>query len=356
MKRRDFLLKAALVGGGLGLSSLPFLAGCTSDGAKATAAAGAGGAAPQKRLKAAMSNAGLQSTWCSQGKDAAEQFCKWLGIDLTWYDGQLSVDKQRAAIEDMASKDWDFVALQPLGIGTLVDPIQKMIDKGIPVISMDTLIAPLGELKIHTFIAPDNLFMAESVVEALMRAINGQGNVIMTQGHLGHTGAQGRTQGFYNVAKRYPGVKVLDESPADWDMKKAADLWEDLLTRFPKIDGAFFHSDDMAAAALEVIKRRNRTEIKVVSVDGQPSALEAVAKGEMLATVRNPAGRIHWGAVVAGYFAATQKERNIPEFVLADGPVISKVTPQKSDKPWLLPNYGLSAAEGLLWKEKHFLI
>jgi ribose transport system substrate-binding protein len=67
----------------------------------------------------------------------------------------------------MASQKWDFVAIQAFGIGTLTQPVKKMIDAGIPVIDMDTLIAPLDQINVHTFLAPDNEFMGASVTQAL---------------------------------------------------------------------------------------------------------------------------------------------------------------------------------------------
>ena len=97
-----------------------------------------------KPMKAAFSNAGLQATWCAQGKQAAEAWGKLMNVEITWFDGELSATKQRAAIDNMASQKWDFVAIQTFGIGTLTDPIKKMIDAGTPVIAMDTLVAPPG--------------------------------------------------------------------------------------------------------------------------------------------------------------------------------------------------------------------
>ena len=81
-----------------------------------------------KPLKAALANAGLQATWCAQGKQAAEAWGKLMNVEITWFDGELSATKQRAAIDNMATQKWDFVAIQTFGIGTLNDPIKKMID------------------------------------------------------------------------------------------------------------------------------------------------------------------------------------------------------------------------------------
>ncbi len=295
-----------------------------------------------KPLKAAMSNAGLQATWCAQGKQAAEAWAKLMNVELTWFDGELSATKQRATIENLATQKWDFVAVQTFGIGTLNEPMQRVIDAGTPVIAMDTMMAPEGQLALHTFIAPDNVMMGSTVTSQVMAAIGGEGNVIMTQGALGHSGAQGRAKGFKNVVAAYPNVKVLDEQPADWDVTKVARIWDSLLTQHPDIKAAFFHNDDMALAANNVIKAKGRSGIILGGVDAMPPAVNAVLDGTMLATVRNPSCRIHGWSIAAGVAAVAGGEKagkDIPNFILADGPVITKDT-----------------APGHLWLQKNFLI
>jgi len=332
--RRDLLQAAATAGaatallGGLGLSA-PALAAELNKS--------------EKPLKAAFSNAGLQATWCAQGKQAAEAWGKLFNVDVTWFDGQLDAVKQRAAIDNMASQKWDFVAIQAFGIGTLTQPVQKMIDAGTPVIDMDTLIAPLDQIKVHSFLAPDNEFMGASVTQALINALKGKGKIIMTQGALGHTGAQGRARGFNSVVKQYPNIEVLDTQPADWDVSKTARLWETYLTKYPQIDAAFFHNDDMALAAYNIMKAHNRTNILIGGVDAMPPAIQAVVEGRMYATVRNPSCRIHGGAIVAGVAAVVGGEKTgqggIPKNVVTDGPVVTKAN-----------------APGMQWMEDHFLI
>jgi ribose transport system substrate-binding protein len=299
----------------------------------------------EKPLKAAFSNAGLQATWCAQGKQAAEYWGRLFNVDVTWFDGELSATKQRAAIDNMASQKWDFVAIQAFGIGTLTAPVEKMINAGTPVIDMDTLIAPLDKIAVHSFLAPDNEFMGAAVTQALVDAIGGEGIMTMTQGALGHTGAQGRARGFESIVKKYPKIQVVDTTPGDWDVSKTARIWETLLTKYPKIDAAFFHNDDMALAAYNVMKAHNRTSIKIGGVDAMPPALVAVADGRMLATVRNPSCRIHGGAIIAGVAAVVGGEKTgmgpgmIPKHVITDGPVVTKAN-----------------APGMMWMEEHFLI
>jgi len=330
--RRDLLQTAASAGAATALFG----------GLGASAALAAEVGRSEKPLKAAFSNAGLQATWCAQGKQAAEWWGKLFNVEVTWFDGQLDAVKQRAAIDNMASQKWDFVAIQAFGIGTLTQPVQKMIDAGTPVIDMDTLIAPLDQIKVHSFLAPDNEFMGASVTQALVDAIGGKGKVIMTQGALGHTGAQGRAKGFKSIVSQHSGIEVLDDQPADWDVTKVARLWETYLTKYPQIDAAYFHNDDMALAAYAVMKAHNRTGIKIGGCDAMPPALAAVADGRMTATVRNPSCRIHGGAIVAGVAAVSGEKTGqggIPKSVVTDGPVVTK-----------------DNAAGMQWMEDHFLI
>ena len=108
----------------------------------------------ERPLKAAFSNIGLQVSWCAQGKQAAEYWGKLYNVEVSWFDGGLSATKQRAAIDAMASQNWDFVAIQAFAIDTLTEPVEKMIKAGTPVIAMDTLIAPLDQIEVHSLLAP----------------------------------------------------------------------------------------------------------------------------------------------------------------------------------------------------------
>ncbi len=327
--RRD-LLKLASIAGAAGLFA-PGLAALAKEAGKS-----------EKPLKAAFSNAGLQATWCAQGKQAAEYWGKLFNVEVTWFDGQLDAVKQRAAIDNMASQKWDFVAIQAFGIGTLTAPVKKMIEAGTPVMDMDTLIAPLDTIDVHTFLAPDNEFMGASVTQALVNKLGGKGKIVMTQGALGHTGAQGRAKGFKSVIEKFPEMEVLDEQPADWDVTKVARIWETLLTKHPQIDAAFFHNDDMALAAHKVMQAKGREGILIGGVDAMPPAIAAVSDGRMFATVRNPSCRIHGGAIIAGVAAVvhgTKTGEGIPKHIITDGPVVTKEN-----------------APGMAWMEEQFLI
>lgn len=330
--RRNFLTVAS--GGGM----LAALGPWGFDAARGDTAAGR----PDTPLRAAFSNGGLQSTWCAQGKAAAEYWGKLFNVEVIWFDGALDAAKQRAAIDMMASQDWDFVAIQANNTDTLTEPVQKMIDAGIPVITMDTQIASGNEINVYSHLGADNEGMGAAITQALATKLGGRGKIIMTQGPLDHTGAQSRTRAFESVVKNYPDIEVLDTRPGDWDVAKVARLWEAYLAKYPQIDAAFFHSDDMALAAYDVMKSRGRTSILIGGIDAMPPAIDAVFQGRMFATVRNPSCLIHGGAIIAGVAAATASDSEgvgVPGRVVTDGPIVT-----------------LEKADGMRWLQDQFLL
>lgn len=354
LNRRDFLKSGAMLGSGVALAQfLPFIQHRRA-------------VAQDQPLRAAMSSAGLAGTWNAQGEEAARWMADLLGVEIVWFDGEFDAAVQRARFDQLATEEWDFVAVQPGAIGTLIEPIQILVAADTPVIDMDTLIAPLQDLPdlgVLTFIAPDNVFMAESVVNKLVEIMGGAGKISHIGGQPGHTGAQARGQGFYNIINQYPDIEVVDDQPGDWDVTRAADLTESVLNRHPDLAAIFADNDDMALAARQVVENAGLgDQVSVGGVDAMPPAIEAVRDGRLVATARNSATRIHSWAVIAGAYAATvgleAAREAVPFYVLADGPAIFgdiDSNPELADEPWKLRNYGLSSADGLLWAEENYV-
>lgn len=325
--------------------------------------------AQDRPIRAAMSNAGLQASWCAQGADTAMYFGELLNTEIVWFDGELDPTAQRAKFDQIAStpNDWDFVAVQANSIDVLVEPLQVLIDAGVPVIGMDTLLAPFDQqqqMGVLSFVAPDNVFMAASVMNVLIARMGGEGKIAHLGGQPGHTGAQARGQGFLNAVAQFPNIEIVDDQPANWDVSEAAQLTESILNRTPDLRALFADNDDMALAARQVIDNAGLgDQVLVGGVDAMPFALEAVQDGRLAATCRNPSCRIHSTAVVAGVYAALNgldnARENIPFYVLADGPAVSgaiDTNPEFASEPWKLANYGMSSIEGQLWLEDQFLL
>lgn len=282
---------------------------------------------PAKQYRAATVEVGAASTWVSHGIETSKFVGSLLGVEVVPFDGQFEAALQLQALETIAGEQWDFVALHPASSDALIDGTDAVIATGTPLIVMDTRVVqdPVANMEYPflTYIEPDNIYMGSTVAEELMKAINYEGEVIHTRGQLGHTGSQGRYEGFQQVVAKYPNVKVVDETPGEWQTDIVASLWQDLLQRFPNVVGGYFHSDDMALAAASIVEGAGmQDQVKLVGVDGLKNACEAILDGRLYASVINPSGRIHGGSIWAGYLHVSgtdNAEGGIPKFIRADG-------------------------------------
>lgn len=323
--RRDFLSKLAAS------SAAMAAAGCATNVGSGPSEAGSSA----KPLRAAFSNAGLQSTWCELGKKTAELWGRLLNVEIEWFDGEMDPGKQRDKIDAITNRDFDFCCFQAVQIDSLVEPCLRLKARGIPVISMDTLLVSMDKMRdtgVWCEVTPDHVDMAEKSVSHLMEKIGGKGRVIHIGGLDGHSGAQGRRQGFENVVRKYPDVEVVGGGVrwCDWKKEKARNTFEALLQQESSpIAGAFFHSDDMALGAIPALKGTIHEKMVVVAVDGQKDGLDAIKSGVLSASAVNPVCRIHQTSLFLGQFIVRNKEKldTVPMEIITPGPLVTADNP-----------------------------
>jgi ribose transport system substrate-binding protein len=330
--RRGFL-KSLSAGGGLGLSAL---AGCRHSAESPSGE-------DRRRLRVAFSNAGLQTTWCKLGYDTAMLWARLLDLDLVWIDGALNPQEQRNKVEMAAAEDWDFCCFQALQSDILVEPVRQLKARGIPVISVDTLLTDkerLREVGVWVQIAANHKQMAESSTRYLMDKIGGRGKVIHIGGASAHSGARDREKGFLNVIAGYPGVEVLGGGVrwCDWKPEKARDTFDSLISQAREpIAGAFFHNDDMALACVPGLAGTIHQKMVITAVDGQKEGLTGVREGKLAATTVNPTCMLHSWALIIGQFIVRNREKieDVPLEIPCPCPLVAKETGNLDAMFWL---------------------
>lgn len=327
--RRDFLQATGI--GSLGLAA--GLAGCQGGGP--AGGSSASGDPALRPLRACFSNSGLQSTWCALGKKTAELWGRLLNIEIEWVDGEFDPEKQRNKIDAIVHRDWDFCCFQAVQIDSLAAPVKQLKERNIPVISMDTLLVEMDQMRdtgVWCEVTPNHVEMAELSVGYLMQKLGGKGKVIHIGGLSAHSGAQGRRQGFENTVARFPEIEVVGGGVrwCDWKKEKARNTFEALLQQeTTPIAGAFFHSDDMALACVDAIQNTIHKDMVITAADGQREGLDAVKNGVLAATAVNPVCRIHRTALFIGQFIARNQEsvEQVPLEVITPGPLVSRDDP-----------------------------
>jgi D-allose transport system substrate-binding protein len=114
-----------------------------------------------------------------------------------------------------------------------------------------------------------------------------KGPVLVIEGLSGNITGQRRASGFANRLKEVaPGLEVVASLPGDWDRGKAANITNDILTKYPDLVAIFAANDGMALGAVETVFAAGKGEqVTIVGVDGNSDAVKSIKEGRLTASV-----------------------------------------------------------------------
>ena len=110
------------------------------------------------------------------------------------------------------------------------------------------------------------------------------GTVALIGGTSGDVTSAARLDGF---TKAVPAnLKIISTVAADWERQMALTKATDIMTANPTLSAFFVANDDMGLGVAQAIANAGKTgQIKVISVDGNKDAFEAVKSGGIDAVV-----------------------------------------------------------------------
>ncbi|WP_047151429.1 substrate-binding domain-containing protein [Aneurinibacillus tyrosinisolvens] len=249
-------------------------------------------------------------------EEAAKKF--FPNMELIVGDGQNDPSVQTGLVDDFIAKGIKVLIINAVEKEALAPAVKRAEKAGIKVISIDrTVNAP-----VLTTIKAKDIDIGEAAGKHLVSVLNGKGNVVEIQGSPSASPTIDRHQGFMNAIKDAPGIKVIASQNANYDQAQGLKVMEDILQRFPKgqIDAVFTHADMMTLGAIQAIKAAGRNEIKVFSIDGQGTAFDAIANGDIDSTVVYPV--VPPMSVIAAAKALAGEP--MPDFIKLESPVVTK--------------------------------
>ncbi len=220
-------------------------------------------------------------------RDGAKDEAAKAGLELTVVDAQndsatqanqlatAATDGSKGVIINAVDSDAATAALAPVGAANL------------PIIAVDRSV---GETKIASFVASDNVAGGEQAAKALAEKLGGKGEIIILEGVPGASSTNERGEGFTKGLAAFPDIKVVSSQPANYDRAKALDVATNLLQGNPDVAGVLSMNDEMALGAIQALGDKAGKSVSVVGFDGTEDGFTAVEKGTLLATIaQNPA-------------------------------------------------------------------
>jgi erythritol transport system substrate-binding protein len=219
--------------------------------------------------------------------DTAVAEAKKLGYTTTTSAHKNDPETQNSLIETAINDKVKGVVLDPAGADESVAAVQKLVDAQIPVVLVNAEISKTGLAKAQ--IVSNNAQGAVAGAEEWSKAMDYKGTYVELLGKPSDNNAQVRSDGYKSVISQYPDLKKVGEEIANWDRQEGQEKMESLLSKNPDIDGVIAGNDEMALGAINALKEKKKLDqVKVLGFDGNQDAANAVAKGEMVATVLQP--------------------------------------------------------------------
>jgi ribose transport system substrate-binding protein len=160
-----------------------------------------------------------------------------------------SAQKQSQQINAMTQAGADAIVMYAVSTNLLNQAIKNACDKGVLVYTYDS---PVSEPCANN-ISADNKEIGRAGAEWLAKTLNGKGNVVMIDGVPGTTPDTERNTSVREVFSKYPGIKVIAESPGMWSQAIGRAELSKILATHPwgDIDGLIMQTGCNQAGALE---------------------------------------------------------------------------------------------------------
>ncbi len=214
-----------------------------------------------------------------------------LDVEILWKGSQKEDDRaqQITVVEDFVNRGVDGIVLAPLDDRALLRPVKDAVDEGIPVVIMDSALQGNDFI---SFVATDNYKGGVLAARAMGRLLPGGGKIFLIRYQEGSASTTKREQGFLDtIQKEFPEIEFLvQDLYAGASTETAFQFGENMLNRFPEVEGVFCPNESTTFGALRALQEsRLAGKIVFIGFDSSPKLVQALREGHIQGLVlQNP--------------------------------------------------------------------
>jgi simple sugar transport system substrate-binding protein len=250
--------------------------------------------AADRKVVVGFAQIGAESDWRVANTNSMKNACAEAGFDLRFVDGQQKQENQIKALRDFITQGVDVIAFSPVVESGWDDVVSEINEAGIPLILVDRKTDIKRDDYYVAWMGSNAVEEGEKAARWLVEYLQKQSrdteeiNIVELQGTVGSSPALDRQNGFRNVSKNHPNLKITQSQTGDFTRDLGKTVMESFLKKGEKIDVLYAHNDDMALGAIQAIKEaglKPGKDIIIIGVDAVKGAFEAMVAGEMNVTV-----------------------------------------------------------------------
>jgi len=225
---------------------------------------------------------------------------------------QNDVTKLVANVQVLERTGAKAIVMAPQDTGAIASTLDRLAGKNIPVVSVDT--RP-DKGKVYMVVRADNRAYGTKACEFLGKQLGGKGKVAEFEGDLSSINGRDRSEAFGSCMKqKFPGITVYP-LVTNWDGAIASSKLQTLLAQHSDLNGLYMQAGGVfLQPTLALLQQKNLLKpagqpghIAIISNDGIPQEFDAIRKGQIDATISQPADLYAKYALYYAKAAATGK-------------------------------------------------
>lgn len=214
-----------------------------------------------------------------------DTFTEEAGFNLKYAPAtNLDQKSQIDAFTSFVDEGVDVILLSATEASGWEDSLKLAQEAEIPVVLLDRGIEPDDTSLYVTRIAPDNVEVAKEVGEWAAAEFPDGGNYVVLEGPAGVGVVNERNQGFEEGLGDSSLVKV-DAQTANWSTEEGKSVFETMLkANNNNIQFVFAQNDEMGLGAAQAAEEAGLvigTDVKIATIDGTKTAMQALADGKL---------------------------------------------------------------------------
>lgn len=240
---------------------------------------------PAKKYKIGFVFHGFNHPWLiSLADTAAWEAARHPNIEIEVVDAEFDDNKMGQIIDTWVTRQFDGIVLWPSREAPMGPPVDRAIDAGIPVVSVDRR---TSSQKISSEVLGN--FYANGLQQGLFLKHSGQvGKIILNRKDLGSTADSIRTGAFLQVVGQEDGFEVAGNYHTNSQRAQAFQSTTDALQAIPDVSISFNTGGEEAMGALDAIRQAGRLDsapggkrIMVLANDDAKEVLHEIEQGNI---------------------------------------------------------------------------
>jgi ribose transport system substrate-binding protein len=221
----------------------------------------------------------------------AARAARELGVEIIWKGPQKEDDRaqQITVVEDFVSRGVDGIVLAPLDDRALMRPVQDAVRERIPVVVIDSALQGSEHI---SYVSTDNYKGGVLAARRLGELLGGKGRIFLIRYQEGSASTVQREAGFHDtITKEFPAiVPLVQDQYAGATTETAYQLAENLISRFPDVEGVFAPNESSTFGTLRALQEsRLAGKVVFVGFDSSPKLIQGLRDGHIQGLVlQNP--------------------------------------------------------------------